>query len=195
MAVKIIDTNALLFFWLDLKNKFADKVDKETGKSLLSDTEIARLATLANYDDAAVLTHIQNLGIHVTQADKDRWDAATTSGIPPEYITETELSTALAEYSKASALADYYTKSEMDSKLSSAIAYKGTVLNYGALPANPKVGDMYNITDKGTMNKAGDNAVWNGTEWDVLSGTVDLTGYLTVNDIATNEDIDTILAS
>lgn len=195
MAVKIIDTNALLFFWLDLKNKFADKVDKETGKSLLSNTEIARLATLANYDDAAVLAHIQNLGIHVTQADKDRWDAAATGGIPPEYITETELATALAEYSKASALANYYTKGEMDSKLSSAIAYKGTVLNYDALPANPKVGDMYNITNKGTMNKAGDNAVWNGTEWDVLSGTVDLTGYLTVNDIATNDDIDTILAS
>ena len=41
MAVKIIDTNALLFFWLDLKNKFADKVDKETGKSLLSDDKYA----------------------------------------------------------------------------------------------------------------------------------------------------------
>ena len=34
--------------------ELAKKVDKEEGKSLISDNEIARLATLANYDDTAI---------------------------------------------------------------------------------------------------------------------------------------------
>lgn len=228
---KIIDTNALLFFWLDLKSKFAGKVDKETGKSLVSDTEIAKLATLANYDDTEVLAHIENLGIHVTSADKARWDAAATGGIPPEYVTDTELAavledymlesgmdsyttdaeltaaianfvtssslaTTLSTYAKTVDLNGYYTKTEVDAKLTSAVTYKSTVANWSALPSTgQKVGDMYNVTAASANNRAGDNVVWNGTGWDVQAGTVDLTGYLQTSDIATNSDIETILAS
>ena len=39
----------------------AGKVDKETGKSLVSDSEISRLATLANYDDTAVKSDIADI--------------------------------------------------------------------------------------------------------------------------------------
>ena len=39
----------------------AGKVDKETGKSLVSDSEIARLATLENYDDTAVKSDIADI--------------------------------------------------------------------------------------------------------------------------------------
>lgn len=38
----------------------SNKVDKEDGKSLLSDTEIERLATLNNYDDSTVVENINN---------------------------------------------------------------------------------------------------------------------------------------
>ena len=41
----------------------------------------------------------------------------------------------------------------------------------------------------GSFVEAGDNVAWNGIEWDVLSGTVDLTGY------ATKEDVNTKLSS
>lgn len=57
-----------------------------------------------------------------------------------------------------------------------------------------QVGDVYNITDKGTINEttkvnAGDNVAaltaGNGSdvEWDVLAGTVDLTGYATSSSV------------
>jgi hypothetical protein len=46
------------------------KVDKVIGKSLIDDTEIARLLTLVNYDDTAVLTHIANADIHITTTEK-----------------------------------------------------------------------------------------------------------------------------
>ena len=40
--------------------------------------------------------------------------------------------------------------------------------------------------------KAGDNAVWNGTAWDILSGTIDLSGFISATDVITNEEIDAI---
>lgn len=43
---------------LDLTNELAKKVDKEEGKSLISDSEIARLTTLHNYDDTQVRADI-----------------------------------------------------------------------------------------------------------------------------------------
>ena len=95
-------------------------------------------------------------------------------------------------------ITDAYTKTEVDSKLTSAVKYKGTKASYSALPTSGNVtGDMWNITaaDKTNGIKAGDNVVWNGTGWDVQSGTVDLTGCVQTSDAITNAEIDTIVAS
>lgn len=47
-------------------------------------------------------------------------------------------------------------KSYVDNKVASGINYMGSVQNYSALPANPNVGDMYNvINDEGTPGTAG----------------------------------------
>nr|DAS65341.1 MAG TPA: Head fiber protein [Bacteriophage sp.] len=95
----------------------------------------------------------------------------------------------------------YQTASDVQTaitnSISSVMTYKGTVANYSDLPANAKTGDTYNITNKSANNKAGDNAVWNGTSWDVLSGTVDLSNYYTKTDMVsiTNDEIDTICAT
>lgn len=45
----------------------SNKVDKEDGKSLLSDTEIERLATLNNYDDSTVVENINNNTTAITE--------------------------------------------------------------------------------------------------------------------------------
>lgn len=78
-------------------------------------------------------------------------------------------------------IANVYTKSEVDAKLGSVLSYKGSVANYAALPASPSTGDVYNVetADADHGIKAGDNVAWNGTSWDVLAGTVDLSSYLT----------------
>lgn len=45
-------------------------------------------------------------------------------------------------------------------------------------------GDVVNVTDSGTLTLgnvqvlAGDNVVWDGTAWDKLAGTIDLSGYV-----------------
>lgn len=98
-----------------------NKVDKEEGKSLISDEEIDRLATLNNYDDTAINEQIATLNsskLDVTAYTQDKEtfalkteladyltvaNAAETyqpigdylTSIPDEYITESELSESL----------------------------------------------------------------------------------------------------
>lgn len=57
-----------------------------------------------------------------------------------------------------------------------AIRYCGSINNYVDLPTSPKNGDMYNVANADSANqvKAGDNLVWNGTDWDNLSGYFEL---------------------
>jgi len=68
---------------------------------------------------------------------------------------------------------DVYSTSQVDSAIATAISgvyrVKGSVATYSSLPLDNNVtGDVYNVLD------SGDNYVWTGTEWDRLSGTVDI---------------------
>ena len=71
--------------------------------------------------------------------------------------------------------------------ISTIYRYKGSVDTYSQLPvASQAVGDVYNIaTDDSSHGiKAGDNVAWNGSYWDNLSGYVDLSPYLTIENAA-----------
>ena len=56
----------------------------------------------------------------------------------------------------------------------SAFTYKGSVTAYSNLPASPMVGDVYtvNTADSDHGISAGDEVVWDGTEWAVYTSTV-----------------------
>ena len=88
----------------------------------------------------------------------------------------------------------YIKPADVDTKIAAAVSsvlkYKGTVAKTSNLPtADIATGDVYNITDACAANtdvtpnlpkvNAGDNVAWNGTGWDVLAGTVDLSSYTT----------------
>lgn len=126
-------------------------------------------------------------------------DLANDSGFLTEHQDisgKADVATSLAGYG----ITDAYTKTEVDSKLSSVYKFKGSVETYSALPTDSQtVGDVYNVKQANKTNgiKAGDNVAWDGTAWDVLAGTVDLTDYVLSSDIEfiTNEEIDTIMAS
>lgn len=88
---------------------------------------------------------------------------------------------------------------DVDTKITNAITaaykYQGSVDNYNDLPESGKtIGFVYNVKNAvgniGDKNytPAGTNYAWNGTEWDALGGTVDLSTYATktyVNDALT----------
>lgn len=84
-------------------------------------------------------------------------------------------------------LKNIYTKEEVNQKLSSVLNYKGSVDNYSDLPTDAVKGDVYNVKNADATHgmKAGDNVAFDGESWDVLAGTVELSGYLTKTEAET----------
>lgn len=78
-------------------------------------------------------------------------------------------------------------KTYIDNELSTVYTYKNSVADYAALQAivDPEVGDVYNVVaahgnpGDADYTPAGTNYAWNGTAWDALGGTVDLSNYAT----------------
>lgn len=85
--------------------------------------------------------------------------------------------------------------------IASVMRYKGSVDAFTNLPTeNLTEGDVYNVKTAGgtdandTAVKAGDNVAYNGTGWDVLAGTTDLSGLVekeTGKGLSTNDFTDT----
>lgn len=64
--------------------------------------------------------------------------------------------------------------------VTAALDYKGTKDTYDALPTEGnKKGDVWNVVAAHGTTPAGTNYAWDGTQWDSLGGTVDLSGYYT----------------
>lgn len=90
---------------------------------------------------------------------------------------------------REAALQNYYTIAQIDAKIASVLRYQGVVDTRGDLDTivDPVVGDVWHVADD-----AGEYA-WNGTAWEPLGSSVDLTAYATtvsVNDmiaVAKNE--------
>lgn len=85
---------------------------------------------------------------------------------------------------------DLHSFKDVDTKITNAITaaykYQGSVDNYSDLPESVKtIGFVYNVKNAvgniGDENytPAGTNYAWNGTEWDALGGTIDLSTYAT----------------
>lgn len=100
----------------------------------------------------------------------DKANASTVSELSSTVAGKANKSTTLAGYG----IEDAYTKTEVDAKVSSVYKYKGSVANEAALPQEDQVvGDVYNVEDTGM------NVAWDGTKWDKLGSTVDLSAYMT----------------
>lgn len=71
--------------------------------------------------------------------------------------------------------------SESIASLGTAIIYRGDVLNEQSLPSDPDVGDMYNILSESSYGEPGMNVAWNGTTWDPMGPTIDLSALKAPN--------------
>lgn len=132
-------------------------VAKVTGKDLSTNdyttADKDKLAGVAEGAEVNVITGVQVDGADLT-------------------ITDKKVNIDLSAYAKTTDIATAYH-------------YKGTVASFAALPtADQKEGDVYNVEAADAANgiKAGDNVAWNGSAWDNLSGTVDLSGYVAKED-------------
>lgn len=78
------------------------------------------------------------------------------------------------------------------SDLGTPLFYAGNVTTADLLPVSPKLGAVYNIEQKSIYGEAGTNVAWNGTFWDALGPTFDLSLLLTKEEAQEllNEKID-----
>jgi hypothetical protein len=81
-------------------------------------------------------------------------------------------------------------------KIDNIFTYKGSVASYTELPVLKNTGDVYNIESAFTLTTgegetaisydypAGTNVAWNGTSWDPLAGSIDLSAYATKEEVS-----------
>ena len=169
MARKFIDDNGLTYLIQKIKLWNNNKVDKESGKSLISDTEITRLANVSNYDDTALQAAVNG---------KTTLAAVQALGYQTSSDVQSAINSALAGISGVS----FSIVSSLPASGEAGIFY--LVSNNGS---GDNVYDEYVwITDNGTskFEKIGTTAV-------------DLSGYMQTSDMVaiTNSEIDTIVAA
>ena len=139
-----------------------DYVRNEDLEGYVDTDELA--AELADYIKA------QDLGVYIDENElADELD---------NYVTKSSISDVVREDD----LADYATNddlADLRSEVTGVYHYRGTVENLEELQAieNPTVGDVYNINDTGM------NAGWTGEVWDEFGSVVDLTDYLTEDEV------------
>lgn len=96
--------------------------------------------------------------------------SSTVEGLTTTVGGKADKATTLAGYG----ITDAYTKAEIDGKLGGAMHYKGQKPTFAELPQEGnQPGDVWDV------QADGHNYAWNGTGWDKLSGTVDLSAYAT----------------
>ena len=185
------------------------KVDKVEGKGLsandYTNEEKAKLggveANANNYTLPDASASVKG-GVTVgTNVDVSGGKISVKNGTTPSAV-KAAYDLAAGKQSPATSLAGYgiadaYTKDEVDAKMSSALEYKGSKDTYADLPTTGnKKGDVWNIVNADAAHgvNAGDNVAWNGTTWDVLAGTMDLSAYMLAEDLVaiSNTELDNI---
>ena len=150
-----------------------------TANGLMTSTMVSKLNGIAESATKVTSATVDSWGYtKVTSATVGSWGytkvtSATVDGWGYTKITSANVSTI------ASTIAA--------EKVTNVYRYKSSVNTYGNLPTTGQtVGDIYNIISADTTHgiKAGDNVAWNGSAWDPLGGSVDLSNYPTTSTVS-----------
>ena len=120
-----------------------------------------------------------------------------TWATPPDtkYSNATSSASGLMSSSDKSKLDGFQPASNyaLKSDLSTVYKYKGSVDDDLSLPDDAEVGDVYNIVSS-VLYGDGANVAWNGSAWDNLGATVDLSNYVEEDELGEigNTEIDSI---
>jgi hypothetical protein len=139
---------------------------------IISNYEAADVTLQGNIDSEATA---RASGDTTLQGNINSEAAARASA---DSILQQNISDYISQESAARATGDTTTlqsaKDYTDNKLTSALIFKGSVPTFADLPTGQKsVGDMYNVIEDDH------NYAWDGSAWDKLGGTIDLSGYRT----------------
>ena len=184
-----------------------DEVDTELAKKLDSTTASSTYATqtsltshTSNTENPHSVTKAQvGLGNVDNTSDANKpISTATQTALnlkanSADVYTKSQVDTELAKkLDSTTASSTYATKTELSQQVASVYKVKGSVETESALPQEGNtIGDVYNVETDGM------NYVWDGTQWDKLGGTVDLSNYYTKSQVDTElgKKLDTTTAS
>lgn len=153
-------------------------------------------ATLADRDSMPTIQLVEGLFVYVKENktayilkgfDPDGsnrvWETLAT-GTVVEIINSLESDRTDAALSAAQGKALKTLVDNLKASVAAALDYKGTKDTYDALPTEGnKKGDVWNVVAAHGTTPAGTNYAWDGTQWDPLGGTVDLSGYYTKSQV------------
>lgn len=171
--IKVVDVDGL-------ETALAGKVDKVEGKSLIADTEIARLANVSNYNDEAVrglisqnatdieaietaiaeidipekTSELTNDNGFITMSQVEAKNYITADEIPADYVTETELEG--KKYLVASDIAGKADKTELHSHDNKNIL-DATTASY-TTAEKTKLAGLSNYNDAAVLAELGNKA-------------------------------------
>ena len=150
-----------------------NKVDKEVGKGLSTKDYTAA-------DKALVDGLINTVSINGTNQTISNHTLSLTIPTKTSQLTNDKNYQTLTD-----------AENKINNKLTSVMVYKGSVNSFSNLPTGARTGDVYNVND------TDDNYAFNGTSWDKLSRTIDLSNYLLKTEVVaiTNSEIDTIVGA
>lgn len=161
--------------FLNVDNDHNDSVCKQLWVSETTGAIYNRFGQIVENSDPATVSSWSEWYKLATKADIDSTTTALTEKI-------TTVANNLATHE-----ADFNNPHKVTAEqlgLTTVYQYKGSVATYADLPTTgQKVGDVWNVetADPDHGIKAGDNVAWDGTQWDILGGNHDLSGYAQLN--------------
>lgn len=197
-SVAVVEEDGTTLYVLD-----QDKIPQEVGKVTKGDNSSISLTSdgtlsLFGFENA---TEGQQLRIkNIAETDKApvfqlEWFTPSTDTVDGLQSTVGSLQASVSEINdKISGVNKEITS--IKSELDGIFHYKGTQETYSDLTDSvnkgeykPVIGDVWNIKTAGGSDsdgvriEAGDNVVYNGEGWDVLSNAIDLAGYYTKDEV------------
>lgn len=185
LAVEISDRKSVISTLetsvVDIRDNYVKKIP---GKGLsTSDFTADEKAKLATVESGAQANIIESISVNGTKL------VPTAKSVVILIPTKVSELTNDSDYAKKAVtlagygISDAYTKAEIDGKLVSVMTYKGQVSTVSDLPTEGvSTGDVYDVV------ATGHNYAWNGSSWDDLGGTIDLSNYYTKDVVDTKLD-------
>ena len=161
--------------FLNVDNDHNDSVCKQLWVSETTGAIYNRFGQIVENSDPATVSSWSEWYKLATKADIDGTTTALTKRID---TVANNLATHEADFNNPHKV----TAEQLG--LTTVYRYKGSVATYADLPTSgQKIGDVYNVetADPDHGIKAGDNVAWDGTQWDILGGNHDLSGYAQLN--------------
>lgn len=153
----------------DSKDKASEYKTSASGSATAAASSASSASTSATNAKAAMNT--------ANTAASSASTSATSASTSASNAAKSEIAAKTAQAAAEKARDD---ANSAVTKLTGVMKYAGQVDNYSDLSDVTKnKGDVWNIVNADSEHgvKAGDNVAWNGTDWDDLSGTVDLSIY------------------